>query len=281
MLHTSSKGRGTLLIKLLIGRGTAMFRKVLFTGAALALFASSGFAADLPMKAPMYVPPPVYDWTGFYIGGNAGWGWSTSKSLEIAPGSGAFPVGTVFTPRNSNGWLGGVQAGYNYQAAPNFVVGVEGEYTWSDITGTSVTVSTVPRFAGFTSISTGKLTDFALGTVRLGYAAGNWLFYGKGGIAWGQSSGSGIANNANGTLFDTSTHSSNSAGWVVGIGTEWGFAPGWSARIEYDHIGFESRNVLINGTASLTNTSSASNVDLVRGGLNYRFNWGAPLVAKY
>jgi outer membrane immunogenic protein len=238
-------------------------------------------AADLPMKAPAYVPPPVYDWTGFYIGGNAGWGWDTIKATQIAPGSGAFPVGTVFTPRHSNGWLGGVQAGYNWQPAPNFVFGFEGEYTWSDITGTSVTVSTVPRFAGFTSTTTSKLKDFALGTFRLGYAADNWLFYGKAGVAWGQFNGSGIAINPNGTLFETTTFGGSDAGWVVGVGTEWGFAPGWSARIEYDHIFFDSRTVQISGTANFTNTSTGSNVDLVRAGVNYRFNWGVPVAAKY
>jgi outer membrane immunogenic protein len=258
-----------------------VFKKLLLTGAALALFAAPGFAADLPMKAPAYVPPPVYDWTGFYIGGNAGWGWDTVKSTEIAPGAGAFPIGTAFTPRKENGWLGGVQAGYNWQPAPNFVFGLEGEFTWSDITGTSVTISTVPRFAGFTSASTSKLKDFALGTFRLGYAADNWLFYGKGGVAWGQFNGSSIATNPNGTLFQTATFGGIDAGWVVGVGTEWGFAPGWSARIEYDHIFFDSRPVLINGTVNLTNTSSGSNVDLVRAGVNYRFNWGVPVAAKY
>jgi outer membrane immunogenic protein len=98
----------------------------------------------------------------------------------------------VFTPRDANGWLGGAQAGYNWQPG-NFVFGLEGEYTWSDLTGTSVTITTVPRFAGFTSTATSKLKDFALGTFRLGYAADNFLFYGKGGVAWGQFNGSTIA----------------------------------------------------------------------------------------
>jgi outer membrane immunogenic protein len=257
-----------------------VFKKLLLTGAALALFATPGFAADLPMKAPVYVPPPVYNWTGFYIGGNAGWGWSTTKATEIAPGTGAFPAGTAFTPRDGNGWLGGVQVGYNWQPAPNFVFGLEGEFTWSDITGTSATES-IGRFPGFTATTTSKLKDFALGTGRLGYAADNWLFYGKGGVAWGQFNGSGIVTNPNGTLFETSTFGGNSFGGVLGVGAEWGFAPGWSARIEYDHIFFDSRPVLINGTVNLTNASSGSNVDLVRAGLNYRFNWGAPVVAKY
>jgi outer membrane immunogenic protein len=258
-----------------------MLKKLFFASAALAVLAGPGFAADLPMKAPAYVPPPVYDWNGFYIGGNAGWGWDTVKATEIAPGTGAFPVGTVFTPRNGNGWLGGVQGGYNWQVAPNFVFGLEGEYSWSDISGSSTTVSTAPRFVGFTSTTTSNTKDFALGTFRLGYAMDNWLFYGKAGFAWGQFSGSGIATNPNGTLFQTTTFGGSRAGGVVGIGTEWGFAPGWSARIEYDHIFFDSRPVLIVGTVDLSNSSSGNNVDIVRAGVNYRFNWGAPLVAHY
>jgi Outer membrane protein beta-barrel domain len=126
--------------------------------------------------------------------------------------------------------------------------------------------------------TTSKLKDFALGTFRLGYAAGNWLFYGKAGVAWGQFNGSSIATNPNGSLFETATFGGNSAGGVIGIGTEWGFAPGWSARVEYDHIFFDSRNVLINGTVNLTKTSSGSNVDLVRAGVNYRFT--DPLISK-
>jgi outer membrane immunogenic protein len=258
-----------------------MLKKLLFACTALAALAAPVFAADLPTKAPAYIPPPVYNWTGFYVGGNVGWGWGTVKSTEILPGTGPFPVGAAFTPRNGNGWLGGLQAGYNWQPAPNFVFGLEGEYTWSDITGTSVTVSTVPRFLGFTSVANSKLKDFALGTFRLGYAMDNWLFYGKGGVAWGQFGGSSVNTFANGTLFDTTTFGGSSVGWTAGVGAEWGFAPGWSARIEYDHIGFDSRPVLIVGTVNLSNVSSGGNLDIVRAGVNYRFNWGTPLMAKY
>jgi outer membrane immunogenic protein len=258
-----------------------MVRKLLLASAALACVATPGFAADLPMKAPAYVPPPVYDWTGFYIGGNGGWGWATEKSTEILPGSGAFPVGFAFTPRHENGGLGGVQAGYNWQPAPNFVFGFEGEFDWADITGTAVSISTVPRFAGFNSTSTSKLKDFALGTFRVGYVANNWLFYGKGGVAWGQTDGSTIARNPNGTLFETTTFSSSQAGWVIGVGTEWGFAPGWSAKIEYDHIWFDPRPEVVVGSVNLSNVSTGLTVDMVRAGINYRFNWGTPVVAKY
>jgi outer membrane immunogenic protein len=237
-------------------------------------------AADMPVKAPPMMPEPVSTWTGFYVGGNAGYGWDTIKSSEVS-GTGAFPVGTVFSTENGSGWLAGAQVGYNMQVAPNFVVGVEAEYSWADISGSETTVSTVPRLLGFTSTSTTKLRDFALGTARIGYATPSYLLYLKGGVAYGESTGSGIATNANGTLFETSNHFSSRTGAVVGVGAEWMFAPNWSARIEYDHIFFDSRLVAISGTVDTSISSSGNNVDMVRAGVNYHFNWGMPVVAKY
>ena len=155
-------------------------------------------------------------------------------------------------------------------------------YTWADISGTATTVSTVPRFLGFSSISTAKLRDIALVTGRLGYAADNWLFYVKGGGAWGQGKSFSFNNNANGTLFDTSSSSTDRSGWVVGVGAEWGFAPNWSAKIEYNYIDFGSTNVTLNssnGTQSFV--SSSETVNIVKAGVNYRFNWGGPVGATY
>jgi outer membrane immunogenic protein len=275
-----------LLPRFLIFWRIAVVKKLLLTGAALALFATPGFAADLPMKAPAYVPQPVYDWSGFYIGGNAGWGWDTIKSLELPPGNGAFPAGTVFPTAHGSGWLGGVQAGYNYQIAPNFVIGIEGEYSWADITDTNISVSTTPRFLGLTSTTNTKLQDLALATGRMGYALNNWFLYGKGGLAWGDTTSSGVSTFANGTPEGTYNRFASHTGWVVGVGAEWGFAPNWSARIEYDHIAFDSRttqtnSVTVAGVASTTFISAGDSVDLVRAGVNYRFNWGLPVAAKY
>jgi outer membrane immunogenic protein len=265
-----------------------MVKKLLLASAALALFASPGSAADLPVKAPP-LPPPVYDWTGFYVGGNIGWGWSHSVSTELPPGTGAFPTGTVFSARNSNGFLGGVQAGFNYQTPYHLVVGLEGDFDWTDISGTETTISTVTgRFAGFSSTTTGRLKDFALFTGRLGYAADNWLLYVKGGGALAEASSSGVGFLANGTLFDTTFSSSQRFGWVIGAGVEWGFAPGWSAKIEYNHIEFDFSEPIGIGsveTSGVLRSSFVSNrdsFDVVKGGINYRFNWGgAPVVAKY
>jgi outer membrane immunogenic protein len=188
---------------------------------------------------------------------------------------------------HGSGWLAGVQAGYNWQPAPNFVVGLEGEYSWADISDTSVSTSTVPRFLGLTGTNTTKLQDFSLFTGRLGYAANSWLFYGKAGVAWGDTTTSGFSTLANGTPNGKDTRFASHTGWVVGVGAEWSFAPNWSARIEYDHIAFDSRTIQSNdisaaGVASSTFLSAGDNFDIVRAGVNYRFNWGAaPLLAKY
>ena len=259
-----------------------MVKKVLLASAALALFASPGFAADLPVKAPP-MPVPVFSWTGFYVGGNVGWGWGHSVSTEVPPSDSlAFPNGTVFDTIHSNGFLGGAQVGFNYQTAYNLVVGMEGEWDWTNIRGTETTLSTAPRFVGFSSTTTGRIRDLADLTGRIGYAAGNWLFYGKGGVALDQTNSSGVFLGPTGTLVETSTSSTDRSGWIVGAGVEWGFAPGWSAKIEYEHFDFGSTNVGVNHIAATTGVftttfvSSTERVDVVKGGINYRFNWGAP-----
>lgn len=258
--------------------------KRLLLASVASLISTGVFAADLPArtytKAPIMAPPPVFDWTGFYIGAHIGGGWADLGSIELPPGNVTFPVGAAFTKDNLTGFLGGVQAGYNWQTSSNIVLGVEGEYSWADIHGTETTISPVN---GFNSTVSAKTKDFALATARLGYAAGNWLFYGKGGGAWGNGSSTGVGTLANGRFFDNTTTGSSRIGWVAGVGVEWGFAPNWSAKLEYNHIDFGSRTVAVNDITFGTTTFISSNekVDIVKAGVNYRFNWGAPLVAKY
>ena len=130
---------------------------------------------------------------------------------------------------------------------------------------------------GFISTSTVKTKDIAMVTGRLGYAANNWLFYFKGGGAWGQGNLNGTGVLANGTFFETTSSSTDRSGWVVGAGVEWGFSPGWSAKLEYNHVDFGSTNVAINTSLATTSfVRSSETVDIVKAGVNYRFNWGAP-----
>ena len=94
-------------------------KKILLGGAVLVAFAAPAFAADMPArtytKAPVYTAPEaVYNWTGFYIGGNIGGAFAGNNSLE-----------------GSNGrFMGGVQGGFDYQFATNWVIGAEAQYDW-------------------------------------------------------------------------------------------------------------------------------------------------------
>src|SRR5262249_51067999 len=146
----------------------------------VSLFGTSAMAADLPVKAPAMIAAPAFSWTGFYIGAHVGYGWGTIESTNVN-GNAPFPPGSSHST-DVNGILGGVQAGYNYQFAPNWVAGLEGEFSWSGIDGNSTEASVVPGFTT-TRLDSGhdKVNWLATATGRLGYAAGNWLWYVKGG----------------------------------------------------------------------------------------------------
>jgi outer membrane immunogenic protein len=232
----------------------------------------------------------VYNWTGFYIGGHVGGAWADDGSTELDPGTGAFPSGTAFDKAHPNGVVGGGQIGYNWQMPSNLVIGVEGEWSWADVKGSETTVSTVTTPAilrGLYSTSTHKADDYATVAGRLGYAANNWLVYVKGGAAWEHTGSTSVANFANGTVDDTSAVANYwRSGWVVGVGFEWGFAPNWSAKFEYDHFDFGSVNLqnltLTGATAgTISNVRSTVTTEMVKAGVNYHFNFGGPVVANY
>ena len=119
---------------------------------------------------------------------------------------------------------------------------------------------------------------------EIGFAANNVLFYGKGGVAWTNNdynhpatSGAGAGNiPLNYTGSDTRT------GWLVGAGVEYGFAPNWSAKLEYNYMDFGSKNVTLNDpTGRWVAFGINQTVNVIEVGLNYRFNYGGPVVARY
>jgi outer membrane immunogenic protein len=279
----------------------------------LALCAGSAFAADLPSKkAPAYLPPPPPPplWTGFYVGLNAGGTWAESNNLGVVSyplfpdpvvlqlaglASAPVPVG------NSGGFIGGGQIGYNFQFANNFVVGIEADIqgvTHSGNAGTASTFGAINGFPVVTTLSATKNIDY-LGTVRgrLG-----WLFtptllvYGTGGLAYGNvNTGAsvvqlGITNGFVG-VGGVGSFSDTRVGWTAGGGVEWMFLPNWSAKVEY--LYYDLGSVYSNGALVALNAipptyagvQSTPRFDghIVRAGVNYHFNWGAPspVVAKY
>lgn len=215
-------------------------------------FANSADAADMPVKAPVYKAPPavaLYNWTGFYLGANGGYGWGTTTG-DILP--------THFLGNHDiNGALFGGQIGFNYQfPASPFVLGVEADWDWADINGS------ISATLGSESVKVENL-----GTVRgrIGYAWDRFLVYGTGGWAWS----SRVTASCTGVCpLAPDSHSLD--GYTVGGGVEYGITPNLSAKVEYLYVHLDPTDYFISqgcpGACSL-----GANVNVVRAGLNWRF----------
>ncbi len=230
--------------------------------------AAPASAADLrarPAPPPPYVAP-IYDWSGFYIGGNGGWGQSRN-CVDF----GIFPDGW----RERDGGLFGGQLGYRWQAG-TWVFGLEGQGDWADLSGTRVSFFR-PEFSTRT-----KTDGIGLFTGQIGWAWNTALFYVKGGAAVTSNRFSMLS-----TLTGNELVSASSTRWggAVGVGWEWGFAPNWSAGIEYDHLFMGDANnsfsVANPALAAVLNSRITQDVDMVTVRVNYRFGWGGSAVPRY
>jgi len=247
-----------------------MKKVLLVTASLIALGAAApAVAADLAArpytKAPAYVAA-VYDWSGFYIGANGGWGSSRNSWDSTAP----FVVGGEGSHDATGGTVGG-QVGYRWQAG-TWVFGVEAQGNWADFSGSN----TSTLFAGF--VNTSKIDAFGLFTGQVGYAANNALFYLKGGAA--VTADRYRINTAAGALAGTTSDDTRWGG-AIGAGFEYGFAPNWSVGLEYDHLFMQDRTYAFTTPAGAAFGSDriSQDVDLVTARLNYRF--GGPAISKY
>jgi len=250
-----------------LNRRNKMKKFLLGTVGLIALGAAApALAADLPArtytKAPAYVAA-VYDWSGFYIGINGGWGQSRDRRYFD-------PV--LLASYDANGGTVGGQVGYRWQTG-TWVFGLEAQGNWADIAGSTPTLG-IPG-----SISRSKMDAFGLFTGSVGYAWNNALLYVKGGAAITDRNYQFIATPGGAVISETGY--GTRLGGTVGVGVEYGFSPNWSAAIEYDHI-FENRHgatFTIPGGAAFTGFSTGGDTDLITARLNYR--WGGPIIAKY
>ena len=225
---------------------------------ATVIAAPSAFAADLARPAP-YAPPssvyapymPSFSWTGFYVGGNLGWGWTRGDG-DIAFGG---PVGTF--DGSGNGFLGGAQVGYNWQME-NWVFGLE-----ADIQGSAAKGDVNGTAGGVTFSGTAKTPWFATARGRIGYAFGRSMIYGTGGVVYGRSTLDGTS-----TLGGDFSSSANYWTYTVGAGYEMMLWDRWSAKIEYLYAGTPSDVPTPPGTTSIDGSASTH---IVRAGLNYHF----------
>lgn len=245
--------------------------------AALALAAMAAaapaYAADLPV-APAYTPatpppPAIYNWTGFYIGGNVGAG-LLSDSISQATTTAATTNLSATQTAHPVGLIGGAQLGANYQF-DKWVVGAEAAWSASNITGYGITPAGAGVFAGTDQErNTSNPQWLAAVTGRLGYALNDLLFYAKGGGAWMHVQYTQDVLGAGLTL-NTQVLNENRTGFVAGGGIEYGMTENLSARLEYDFYDFGTETYQF----AATPLNNKSYLHTLTFGLNYRFNLGS------
>jgi outer membrane immunogenic protein len=254
--------------------GVVMKKFIGATVALTTLIAAPAMAADLsrpvykaPPPAPL-PPPVVFSWTGCYVGGNVGGIWINREFTDRLVGD-PF-LGQTFT-QNSNSWLGGVQAGCNYQFAGGWVVGVQADYDWTGNHNNN---------DAFFNNLTGNFETKNLGsaTIRVGYASDRFLGYVKGGAAWERDNFS--INFPNGSV--ASFTSDPRIGWTVGVGGEYAFTNWITGFVEYDYYGFgnTSDNFVCGPSACVDGLGFAFPADrrehksVAKVGLNFLFGGG-------
>ena len=268
-----------------ISTGDIMIRKLLLSTVVLSTSAVTAFAADLPSRRapPVYIPPPipVFTWTGFYVGGNAGYAFNSRSSFNTAVGA-----SRTFLQSQSNGFTGGGQIGYNYQLGNTsllgglgglggfgggVIVGLEADAAYTDL-NTNLAFGGAPYYARTQFVGTAR--------GRVGYAFGDLLVFGTGGFAYG-----GVKDGVGVATADTIR-----TGYAYGGGLEYAIpttsfvnvfhAGAVTLKAEYIHydLGTQALN------AGRINASVKNDGNLVRGGINYKFDlFGAPapVVARY
>jgi outer membrane immunogenic protein len=259
-----------------------MLRTILISGLATALLGGAAFAADLPTKkaAPVFVPPPpVVSWTGFYIGVNGGYAGDQFKYPfsgyygELISGSGSASL-------TSSGFLGGLQAGYNWQLAPSWVIGAEADIDGASITGkVNLGVAGLFEDDSVSGSATAKSVQNYLGTVRarIGYlVTDRFLMFATGGLAYGDAKSSVSAQASfDGDSYGPYSYSKTTThvGWTLGAGVEYKIDKNWSFKTEYLYVDLGSQTLLSGSGGDYAYSLKVHPTDnIVRAGLNYTFN---------
>jgi outer membrane immunogenic protein len=256
-----------------------MKKITLALAAATALISAQALAADL---RPVYKAPPApvvapyYNWSGFYLGAHIGGGWSDMSYLntanttafgDIVPADGRFN-------HDASGVVGGGQVGFNWQTG-NIVFGLEASFSGTGIEGgfTSPVGTADDQFR--TSVRT-----LFLGTGRLGYAFNNWMVYVTGGYA-----GADVRARVSDVVGPNVGAGSSSqwlSGYTIGAGLEYAFTQNLSLGLQYNFVELERGSFELGGGAgAYTFDVKPRDMHIATARLNYRFNWGGPVMASY
>ena len=278
-----SVGIGYLRVRLIAAAGRLtekyFMKKFLLGAAALVALgmAAPASAADLAPRpytkaAPLPMVAAIYDWSGFYIGANGGWG-EVHNCVDFLDAAGRASAQGC---RERSGGLVGGQLGYRWQAG-TWVFGLEAQGDWADLSNQRLS-RIDPTFSTRT-----KTSAIGLFTGQIGYAWNASLLYVKGGAAVTDTRFS-VLDTASGV--ELAAASATRWGAAVGVGWEYGFTPNWSVGIEYDHLFMGDRNNSFTATdpriVGFVNSRITQDVDMLTLRANYRFGWGgAPGVSRY
>jgi outer membrane immunogenic protein len=244
-----------------VTRGHQLKKILLATAAAATLLSVPAFAADMAVKAPMMTPAPAFDWSGFYIGGDAGWQGSRIGLSSPAPGASLTYAAT------HDSFIGGGFAGAQKQFG-QFVLGIEGGYlaaTGNQSLGSTPTTSIF--FPGGTGTGQVKLKDIWSVGGRLGLGMGMWMPY----LTGGYSSGA-FEFDAQDALSERA--SSRNGGGYIGVGVDYALTHNWILGAEYRHYALDSKTVTAVRTDGFTEpVTIAPRTDTVVARLSYKFDW--------
>jgi opacity protein-like surface antigen len=234
--------------------------KKLLVAAAMVMSGSIANAADMPVKAASFTPVPVASWTGFYLGGEAGYVWGRTDNVTT-------PTPSTFST-SPDGFVAGVFGGYDLQLPNNVVIGARVAVpVWSSAEDT-VTDPVIP-----TITYTGEFKWAVLTTAQLGYAFGNWQPYVGIGLAFGEGEATAVnpfwaTIGGTGSVTSAQTH----VGLVLNAGVKYMFARNWFAGLHYTHIEWGGETYTFNPVPGFTFAADiGASSDSLVATLGYRF----------
>jgi outer membrane immunogenic protein len=289
----------------------ASMKKLVLAGFALAALAAPALAADMRVKAPVLKapPPPIFSWTGCYIGGNGGWKWGrfneTDTTLPVTFLGTTVSAAAVTVDGRGDSLAAGGQLGCRYETNEHVVFGLEGDVDWVDVRASTMLTDPLTPVP-FVAAGPGVLGDMFRMTQRwessirgsIGYDVNHFLLYVTGGVAFTRVDKDAAfpALTVGGTFFP-GTFGSDShtfTGWTIGGGGAYAIDNNWDIGAEYRYTEYRNQDFNLGsisaicfglaGNCAVTPVTGRTNLKtsevLVK--LNYRFGWfGAPLVAKY
>jgi outer membrane immunogenic protein len=208
--------------------------------------AAADLSLDRPVEGPLLLAGIPFNWTGSYVGVNAGYARTNVDLITFGPGVSAS------TSETMTGAIGGGQWGYNWQIN-HWLFGMETDLQGSSLNGSA-------NYAGIAE--TDRIPWFGTIRGRLGFAADCFLFYATGGVSYGRVTNE-LSGSVSASLFRTNV------GWVAGGGVEVAVLPRWTVRAEYLHLDLGDVSSLI---GKVTQSSGYAS-DIARVGVNYRFGY--------